>query len=87
MTDRFAGYAGSLDDPASLCRPITPSDSLPLPEMSRAIYVGAAGAVRLVDATGNIVTFEGLVGGSILPVRASQVLSTGTTATALVAMS
>ena len=86
MTDRYAGYAGSLDDPASFCRNIAPSDSEPLPEVSRAIYIGAAGAVRLVDASGNIAVFEGLVGGSILPVRAQQVLSTGTTATCLVAM-
>jgi hypothetical protein len=86
MADRFAGYAGSLDDPASLCRNIEPSDSIPLPEMSRAIFIGGAGTLRLVDASGNTVTFEGLVGGSILPVRAQMVLGTGTTATGLVAM-
>jgi hypothetical protein len=86
MTDRFAGYAGSLDDPASLCRNIEPSDSVPLPEVTRAIYIGAAGSLRLVDASGNTSLFEGLVGGTILPVRIQQVLSTRTTATGLVAM-
>lgn len=86
MTDRFAGYAGSLDDPASLCRNIEPSDSIGLIEISRALYVGGAGSVRLMDASGNIATFDGVVGGSILPVRAQQVLQTGTTATGLVAM-
>lgn len=86
MTDQFAGYAGSLDDPASTCRPIEPSDSTALEDLCRAIYIGNAGSLRLIDASGNIVVFEGLVGGSILPVRARQVLSTGTTATGLVAM-
>ena len=86
MNDRFAGYAGSLDDPASLCRNIEPSDSVALVEVSRAIYIGVAGTVRLVDASGNTATFEGLVGGSILPVRTQQVLSTGTTASGLVAL-
>ena len=86
MGDQFAGYAGSLDDPASICRPIEPSDSVALPDLPRAIYIGGAGTVRLIDAAGNIVTFEGLVGGCILPVRARQVLSTETSATGLVAM-
>ena len=86
MSDRFAGYAGSLDDPASTCRPIEPSDSVALLEVSRAIYIGGAGDVRLIDATGNTVTFAGLVGGSILPVRTHSVLANGTTATGLVAM-
>lgn len=86
MNDRFAGYAGSLDDPASLCRNIEPSDSVALVEVSRALYIGVAGTVRLIDASGNTVIFEGLVGGSILPVRAQHVLSTGTTASGLVAL-
>jgi hypothetical protein len=86
MTDHFAGYAGSLDDPASLCRNIEPSDITALQDLTRAIYIGGAGSLRLVDASGNTVIFDGLVGGFILPVRAQQVLSTGTTATGLVAM-
>jgi len=86
MTDPFAGYAGSLDDPASFCRNVEPSDSVALLEVSRAIYVGGAGAIRLIDAAGNIAVFAGLVGGSILPVRTQQILSTGTTATDLVVM-
>lgn len=86
MTDHFAGYAGSLDDPASICRNVEPSDSVALQDLSRAIYIGGPGAVRLVDAAGNVVVFEGLVGGFILPVRAQQIMSTGTTATGLVAM-
>ena len=50
------------------------------------MYVGGAGAIRLIDAAGNIAVFAGLVGGSILPVRTQQILSTGTTATDLVVM-
>ena len=86
MTDQFAGYAGSLDVPASICRPIEPSDSVALQDLCRAIYIGSAGTLRLIDAGGNIVTFEGVVAGSILPGGARQVLNTGTTVTGLVAM-
>ena len=87
MSDRFSGYAGSLDDPASLCRNVEPSDSVALSEVSRAIYVGGAGDLRLIDASGNTVTFRGVVGGSIVPVRTHTILASGTTATDLVAMS
>ena len=86
MTDPFAGYAGSLDDPASSCRNIEPSDSVVLAEVSRALYIGGEGQVCLIDASGNTVVFAGLSSGSILPVRTRAVLATGTTATGLVAM-
>jgi hypothetical protein len=67
---------------------ITPNDSTDLPtKPCLAIYVGGAGAVKaiLADDT-EAVTFVAVPVGTVLHVRATRVLSTGTTATNLVAL-
>lgn len=51
------------------------------------VYVGGAGDVAITPANGgSAVTFAGLAAGTVLPCRARAVLSTGTTATNLVAV-
>lgn len=65
---------------------ITPSDSDLFAENAMAIYVGGAGAIALVTTNGTSLTFSGVLAGSVLPVKAKQVLSTGTTATNLVGL-
>lgn len=80
MTDRFATRA---DDQAGAIRrgaPITPNDSADLAAETRAIYVGSAGDVAMVLVSGDALTFAGVPAGSLLPVRAIRVKSTGTTA-------
>jgi hypothetical protein len=66
---------------------ITPNDSVDLAAFIRGIYVGGTGDVALIceDNTA-AVTFVGVPTGTILPVRAKRVLSTGTTATNLVGL-
>lgn len=86
MTDRFEAHAAGLEAPASHGFAVTPHDSNPLAETTRALYVGSAGNVALVLASGASVTFANVAGGSWLPVRAVQVRATGTTASAIVAM-
>lgn len=49
-----------------------------------AIYVGSTGNVNVVTADGQTVLFTGAPSGSMLPVMCIQVLSTNTTASALV---
>lgn len=73
-------------DPAYNMRPITPSDSVDQASPMRAIYVGVAGDVVVTSAFGVDVTFKNCPAGLILPVRASRVKATGTTATNLVAL-
>jgi hypothetical protein len=65
---------------------ITPNDSTVIP-VTRAVYVGGAGdiAVRLPDNE-TPVTFVGVPAGIIFPIQVDKVLTTGTTATNLVAM-
>lgn len=86
MPDRFSSNAPSLTSPATHAFAVTPNDGLDLPEATRALYVGAGGALALRLVSGQSVTFTGLAGGSILPVRADRVLATGTTASAILGL-
>ena len=71
---------------------VVPSNSTVL-QVTRGLYVGATGniAVRMVDenpaygGAGNTVTFSNVPVG-ILPVQVDQVLSTGTTASSILAL-
>lgn len=65
---------------------VTPSDSVNYSNIARALYVGSGGTVVLVTTRDTVVTFTGLVGGTILPVWHKRVNSTNTTATNLVAL-
>jgi hypothetical protein len=85
MTDLF-GPGTTLESPATRAFAITPSDSVNLTVFSRAIYVGGAGNISVLTLQDNIVTFTGLLAGSILPIRVKRVNSTATTATGLVAL-
>lgn len=77
--------ASSFIDPADNAVAVTPNDSLDLPAAPcRALYIGASGNVSVVIG-GNTVTFAGVPSG-VLPIRASRVRSTGTTATNIVAL-
>ena len=59
---------------------VTPSDSTAFPPS--VIYVGGTGNVAVMPADGKgAVTFSAVPAGFTLPVLATQVLATGTTAT------
>ncbi|PIL21173.1 hypothetical protein P775_05690 [Puniceibacterium antarcticum] len=62
---------------------ITPNDTSDLSTLTRALYVGGAGDLRVTMADGNTVTFAGLPVGWH-PVRVARVHSTGTTASNIV---
>lgn len=73
-------------EPARDAAAVTPSDSAQISRVARALYVGGSGDVKLVTEEGNTVTFQDIVAGSILPVKATKVFATGTTATNIVAL-
>jgi len=64
---------------------VTPGDSTDIP-VTRALYIGTTGdvAVRMADDE-NSVTFTAVAVG-IFPIQVSRVLSTGTTASNIVAL-
>lgn len=84
MPDLYEMHASGLTAPAQGAADITPSDTGSLTTYTRAIYVGGDGNMRVELVSGNIVTLTGVIAGNIYPIRARQVLATGTTATALV---
>lgn len=86
MSDRFDTFSGGLTAPASHGFAVTPHDANELAEVTRALYVGGAGAVAVVLASGASLTLSGIAGGTILPLRLRQVRATGTTATNLVGL-
>ncbi len=66
---------------------VSPHDTNDLPSQTRGLYIGGAGnvVVILADDTASV-TFTGVLAGSVLPIRVKRVLSTNTTATAIVAL-
>ena len=70
--------------PAGDAFAVTPSDATHL--HANALFVGTSGDVTVVTEAGTTVTFKNVPTGSILPVRVSQVKSTGTTASDIVGL-
>ncbi|MDB5550939.1 MAG: hypothetical protein JWL86_923 [Rhizobium sp.] len=81
MPDRFQNSSPSLSGPAAHGFAVTPNDSTTLSETTRALYVGSAGAVAVLMASGASLTFTGVPAGTVLPVRVTKVMATGTSAT------
>lgn len=84
MADTFKTFATALDSPARSAAGIAPNDGADLGTVSRAIYVGAAGDLRVELVNGGDVTFAGATG--LLPICVSRVYATGTTAASIVAL-
>lgn len=86
MSDKFQGTAQSVLAPSENAYAVTPSDSNPLPSVSKYLYVGGAGRITLrpKDSPADVV-FESVPSGGYIYVRASHVRATGTTATSIVA--
>lgn len=80
--DDSRGKGTGLDSPASNLANVTPSDSEDLAFVSRAIYVGGAGALSVITAGGQTITLPALIAGWH-PIRATRIRSTGTTATSI----
>lgn len=72
-------------DPGYRFAEVTPSDTAELGNV-RALYVGGAGNLEIVGQDGTAATFTGVLSGTTLPVQALKVMSTGTTATGIVAI-
>lgn len=73
-------------NPASYAVAVTPSDSVNLAVAARALYVGGAGNVVVVQTDDTTVTFFATPAGLVLPVACKRVNATNTTATNLVAL-
>lgn len=86
MPDRFQYSTPSLSGPAAHAFAVTPNDSTDLAETTRALYVGTAGSVAAIMASGASVAFGSVASGTVLPVRVTRVLAAGTTASAILGL-
>lgn len=84
--DRFERLLAGLETPPDHAFSITPHDANELTYVTRGIWVGGDGDVVLVTLNDEEVTFSAAVAGTIIPIRAKQVKSTGTTASSLLGL-
>lgn len=81
--DRHNGKQFSIEQPICGAFAIAPHDTNELAEVTRSIYVGAAGALKVALHDGSTVTYANLPVGRH-PLRARRVFATGTTAASLI---
>ena len=86
MPDRFQNSSPSLSGPAAHGFAVTPNDSTTLGETTRALYVGSAGAIAVLMASGASISFANVPAGTILPIRVNKVMATGTSATNMIGL-
>lgn len=84
--DSFSSFPTTPNSPARSALMVVPSDTNPLPQVSRAVYVGQGGDLSVVMAGGETVTFEAVVAGSLLPIRVNRVNATSTTAASILSL-
>ncbi len=86
MNDRYKNTSTGLIGPALDAFAISPDDTTDILEVTRAIYVGGSGDITLVTRGGTQITFANVPAGMLMPIRASRVLTTGTSATDIVGL-
>lgn len=77
MSMQIAPYRGAVA--------VTPHDTNLIP-VTRALYIGGAGNVVVRTVKGEQVTLTAVLAGTIYPIAVDRVLSTNTTATAILAL-
>lgn len=87
MSDAKLNASAGPESPAWDAAAITTSDTVSITGApTRAVYVGGAGNVVALMASGSVVTFTGVPAGTVLPIRVDRINATSTTATSLVAL-
>lgn len=87
-TDTYAAFAASPSAPARRLQAVTPTDGADLPSLAKALFVGAAGDLRIVPVAsvgGEAVTLKNHPIGYVA-VQTRRVMATGTTAAHIVAL-
>jgi hypothetical protein len=85
MADLFGHFAPTPTSPIEHAVAVTPHDSNDLANVTRTLYVGVSGDVKVDMVGSGTVTFTGLAAGLNHPIRATRVYATGTTATSIIA--
>lgn len=74
------------DFPAIDWYDVTPDDNNDLSTIPRRVWVGGAGDLTIRSSEGNDVTLSSVPAGTLIPIQPVRILSTGTTATNIVAL-
>ena len=85
-TDNFVGDRSRIDSPARNAFAVSPHNTNEMAFVTRGIYVGGAGDLKVTTIGGDTVTFSAVPAGVILPVCAKIVFATGTTATLILGL-
>ena len=85
--DNFSRQQTLTGDPATNAVLITPNDSTDLVAVTRAVYVGTGGNMKVTMQDSGTVLFTGIPTGTTLPIRVSRIWSTTTTASTIIALS
>lgn len=86
LVDALMAFAHAVA-PTRDFRAVAPHNSNPIAGgPARSLYIGGAGDVAAVNEAGTAVVFKEVPAGTILPIEAAIVKSTGTTATSIVAL-
>ena len=83
-TDNFSRFQTQASDPATNAVLVSPNDSTDLTYVSRAVYVGTGGNMKVTMADSGTVLFTGVPSGTTLPIRVSRIWSTTTTASTII---
>ena len=86
-TDNFSRQQTLTSDPATNAVLISPNDSTDLVAVTRAVYVGTTGNMKVTMQDSGTVLFTGIPAGTTLPIRVSRIWSTTTTASTIIALS
>lgn len=79
-------FVSSMADPARNAFVVTPHDVNLLKAPCRSLWIGGAGTLTVITLGGDSVLFSGIPAGTIIPIQATRVMATGTTATLIVAL-
>ena len=84
--DARGGAFGPISGPVSNAAAVTVHNTTELSYVTRAVYVGAAGTLKVTMQNGTAVSFVGVVAGTVLPIRCHIIWDDGTTADSIVAL-
>ncbi|NBW09685.1 MAG: hypothetical protein EBR82_16845 [Caulobacteraceae bacterium] len=83
--DHHSNQIEGLTSPYNDASAVTPSDTVDLENVTRALYVGHQGTVKVTMLGGAVVTFK-MSKNELLQIRVTRVWSTDTTSTDIVAL-
>ena len=85
--DNFSRQKTLTNDPFTNAVLVSPNDEEDLEAVTRAVYVGGTGNMKVTMQDSGTVLFTGIPAGTVLPIRVKRIWSTTTNATTIIALS